>query len=344
MQTSRMRVAPRLIPLLYGDKKVVSEDFWLIDVGVSGGLDQYWRLWGTALHAVGFDPLVREIERLRAVETSPNISYETAFVICPSYDRFFSPAERDDPVATKNNRSFSRSSSLAAIEAMKMDYSRDIYNAGLPLELSDRHVSLDDYVVQHEIPFVDFIKIDTDGHDIEVLFGAEKMLISRRVLGVALEANFHGPLHKAANTFANIDLFLRSHGYSLYDLEPYRYSRRELPAPFVYRIPAQTVTGQLQWGDALYLRDFSNPNYQAMFSMQPTTPEIMKLACLFELFGLPDCAAELLEQYRELIDPLSPVDTLLDALVPDESMWKSNYRSYMKSFSNDPKVFYPRHH
>jgi hypothetical protein len=209
------------------------------------------------------------------------------------------------------------------------------------MELSESHVSLDDYVAQHDIPFIDFIKIDTDGHDIEVLLGAEKMLTSQRVLGVALEANFHGPLHKVANTFANIDLFLRSHGYSLYDLEPYRYSRQELPAPFLYRIPAQTVTGQIQSADALYLRDFSNPNYQAMFSMQPTAPEIMKLACLFEMFGLPDCAAELLKVHRRLIDPFYPVDKLLDALVPSKFMKKSNYRAYMKSFSNNPKAFYP---
>jgi FkbM family methyltransferase len=344
MQLSRMNAAPRLIPLMFGAKDVPPVDFWLIDVGASGGLDAYWRLWAKALHAICFDPLVKEIERLTTAEVNPNIRYEAALVICPTYDAIFSPSERENPVVMKDNSPRHRSSSYAATKAMKMDRTRDIYNAGFPVELSDRRINLDDYVEQHGIPFVDFLKIDTDGHDIEVLLGAEKMLTSRRVLGVVLETHFHGPLHYGADTFANADLFLRSHGYSLYDLGPYRQSRRDLPAKFVYPTPAQTISGQLQWADALYFRDFSNPHYEEMFGMKPTAQEIMKLACLFELFGLPDCAAELLILHRGLIDPLYQVDTLLDALVSDERIGKSifhAYRPYMDAFYANPKAFYP---
>ena len=40
--------------------------FLLVDIGCSGGIDRQWRRLGRRLRALGIDPNVREIERLRA--------------------------------------------------------------------------------------------------------------------------------------------------------------------------------------------------------------------------------------------------------------------------------------
>jgi hypothetical protein len=40
-----------------------SIEFFLIDVGASGGIDEFWRQFQPQFRAVGFDPLIREVER-----------------------------------------------------------------------------------------------------------------------------------------------------------------------------------------------------------------------------------------------------------------------------------------
>src|SRR5579863_1414564 len=53
----------------------------VFDVGCSwSGLGSEWNAFGILLAAVGFDPLELEIERLRSIETRPNVTYEPAYV------------------------------------------------------------------------------------------------------------------------------------------------------------------------------------------------------------------------------------------------------------------------
>jgi hypothetical protein len=183
---------------------------------------------------------------------------------------------------------------------------------------------------------VDFLKVDTDGHDIEVILGARNILASG-VIGLRVEEQLHGSPHKYANTFSNIDRLLRERGFSLFDLDVYRYSRADLPAPFVYDIPAQTTTGQVSWGEALYLRDLGSPAYESMWNYEVTAERVMKLAALFDLFELPDCAAELLRNRAHFLDQ-STREGLLDLLVSGEP---GAYASLLARFKRDFTTFYP---
>ncbi|MET0532428.1 MAG: hypothetical protein ABW003_29610, partial [Microvirga sp.] len=60
------------------------ETFTLLDIGCSGGIQPAWRVFGERLKAIGFDPNIEEVERLRAKETLPGVSYEAAFVGVPA--------------------------------------------------------------------------------------------------------------------------------------------------------------------------------------------------------------------------------------------------------------------
>jgi hypothetical protein len=157
------------------------------------------------------------------------------------------------------------------------------------------------------------------------------------VLGLKVEAPFQGPPHEFANTFNNIDRVLHSHGFSLFDLTTNRYSRAELPSPFVYDLAAQTVSGQLVWGDALYFRDLASPAYDAAWRYAVTPERVMKLACLYEQFGLPDCAAELLVNRGDFLAPSTRED-LLDLLAGGEP---GAYRALIDAFNADPTSFFP---
>jgi FkbM family methyltransferase len=317
---------------LWGDNS-----FFLIDVGCSGGIDERWFAFGDRLRAIGFDPLVAEIDRLRGLNTHRGVAYEAAYVGSQEYDQLFPVALRQDDLAAKSNQPFYRTTAVAAMQQMTTSYVQEVFNAGAPVVLTERRIMLDDYVNAADHGAVDFLKVDTDGHDIEVILGAGKIMAAGGLLGLRVEMQFHGSPHDYANTFSNIDRALRGHGFNLFDLDVYRYSRADLPAPFVYDIPAQTTTGQVAWGEALYFRDIGSRAYENMWSYEITPERVMKLAALYDLFELPDCAAELLRNRTPFLDD-STREGLLDLLVSDEP---GAYASLLTRFQQDFSAFYP---
>ena len=336
MSTGRLNPHPAILPTVLGERLWGERDFFLIDVGASGGLEKHWQQFGDRLQALAFEPLVVEAERLQRAAAGTKVRYEAAFVTCRDFEALFPPDVRHDRTRSKSNDPFRRTSAARAQELMPTPYIDQVFNAGAPAVYADRHVVLDDFIPVDEQPFVDFIKIDTDGHDMEVLLGAEELVRRGGVLGFSIEGQFHGASHDYANTFSNIDRFLRGCGFTLFDLESYRYSRAALPAPFAHDLAAQTVSGQVLWGEAIYFRDLADPDYERMWPYDVTPERVLKLACLYDLFGLPDCAAELLRvrgggRSREL----------LDALAAEVNREPMSYEETVRRFEADPQRLFP---
>ena len=328
---------------LYGTHAEGRRPVMLFDVGCSTGVFDKCDAFGAHLHAVGFDLLEAEVERLRTTEGRPNVRYEAARVGLDGRQR----AERDAyeaqlPAALARTSDVrGRSSGARARELTGFDHRRSVFNAGADLRVSSRCLSLDEYALQTGID-ADVIKIDTDGDDMQVLLGAEHVL-RRRTLCVFVEAMFHTPLSRYANSFANIDLYLRSLGFSLYGLSAYQYTRAALPGIFYYDMFAQTREGQVVWADCLYFRDLAAPGYPAAFSFEVGDEQVVPLACLFEQFGLDDCAAELVLRFPQAFP--TPVGDLLDTIVPDCLGPGLSYDAYLRRFEQDPaQLFSSRHH
>jgi hypothetical protein len=146
-------------------------------------------------------------------------------------------------------------------------------------------------------------------------------------------------VHEYANTFSNIDRFLRLRGFSLFDLSTVRYSRAALPAPFASRILAHTVSGQVNCGKAVYFRDLGHHMYERTFGIVPAKERLLKLCCLFVLYGLDDCAAELLVA-SEALKTLPQRAALLDGLTP-QSFDAPDYETYVARFNANPSAWLP---
>jgi FkbM family methyltransferase len=301
----------------------------LVDVGASGGIAPWWYAFGAYLRAFGFDPLVAEMQRQQALRPHDGITYVAGAVTYHGYK-----------VRGRYNAWGARSSCQRAMKRMQYDYAKEHFNSGLEVVHTDALYELDTYFAPDAYDTIDFLKIDTDGHDYTVLLGAEQLLQSE-VLGVLLEAEFNAPGHDHANTYSNVDRFLQARGYTLFDLEAHRYSRAALPARFCYALLANTVTGQTCWGDLLYLKDYGDPLYARKW--KPTSPQkLVKLLCLFLLFGLPDCAAELLETHAHVPALAAVRPALLDQLATAAHGAPVSYRDYLATFDADPTAWFPR--
>jgi hypothetical protein len=325
---------------------LATDPFVLLDVGCGLGLDRAWRRFAPHLRACGVDPQVREIERLTSEELDPNVRFLAAFVGLPDDHpwkrRQRADAARDRPYYYP----FGRSSAMAIAQRQPPPA-----EAETPLEatqhwqaqrLASETLALDALVERQGIRAADFLKVDTDGHDLEVLVSARQLLRTGGVLGVLIETPFQGSPTHTSNSMHNIDRELRRLGFSLFGLTINRYTRAALPGTFLYNAPYQTVTGQPIWGDFLYFRDAAAADYASIWETVLPPTKVLKLVSLFELFNLPDCAAELVVAHRDTLAALADPDELLNLLTPALGGTPRSYTEYLAVFEQDYTKLYPR--
>jgi hypothetical protein len=152
--------------------------------------------------------------------------------------------------------------------------------------------------------------------------------------------NWFGSPNPTEHTFHNTDLILRRQGYALFGVTVRHYSRTDLPAPFEHELYAQTRFGQPYQGDAIYVRDLAAPDQQDLAGSYPAD-KFVKLASVYELIGLPDCAAEVLNRFRPRLADFGDTEALLDALTPPLLGEKLTYRQYISRFEEEPNLFLP---
>lgn len=315
------------------------ERFTLVDVGAAGGVHPAWRIFGPRLHAWGFDPDVLECLRLNAAETLPGIRYVPGFVGVPS----------DDPIVLRRQaRPYIQRNPwdrLSATRTMALRERRIDCPCGREAVLADpaSPIVLAEFLRRWAIDDIDVIKIDVDGADFEILQSLKETIVGCGVLAMGLEVNFVGTQDETDHTFHNTDRFMRSLGFDLFNLTVRSYSTSALPARYQFASPSRTERGRPLQGDALYVRDFGDPQGRDA-SDCVSIEKLAKTAAVFGLFGLPDCAAEVLLTHRIRLAGVLDVDRALDLLAADaqgSGRPVLSYKDYMAAFERDDEMFYP---
>lgn len=139
-----------------------------------------------------------------------------------------------------------------------------------------------------EIVGCDYLKIDVQGAELDVLKGAEERL--KDCLVVELEAEFV-PLYKNQPLFAEVDILMREAGFYLHRLMD--VSGRAFQ-PFLAEKNINKPVSQLLWADAVFVRRFTDFD-----ELTPT--QLLKLAVLtHELYSSVDLTARALAKYDAL--------------------------------------------
>jgi FkbM family methyltransferase len=147
-------------------------------------------------------------------------------------------------------------------------------------------ISLETFIRTHDIGALDFIKMDIQGAELDVLKGGETALPS--VLAVICEVEFV-PLYKGQPLYGDIDAYLRSRGFMLHTFVG--FAGRVMKPLAAHGTPNYPV--QMMWSDALFTRD--------LFGLDRLSAEqILKLAVLLDLYDSKDVALHLLRLHDEL--------------------------------------------
>jgi FkbM family methyltransferase len=321
--------APLFTSYLVAERRAFANDpVVFLDVGARDGIRDEWAAFGDQIKVYGFEPDEEECARL-ASAAPPGVTFLPMALGASSES------------ATLYETALSLSSGL---HKTRMEYFNRFLNRDNGIIVGERTIAvhaLDDVVRSYGIAHVDFIKLDAEGAELDILKGGRKLLAAAGVLGVLSEIRLH-PEINGSPPFSALDTFLREHGFHLFDLAINRHSRMALPYPGLldWRLPsgkrffAYTTRGQLQDGDALYFRDPLIDQGGVVNRLSPV--DVLKLCALMEVYSLSDCAAELLMAQAERLKPLVDVGHALDLLATGIHGSPISYRDYLDAYFADP--------
>ena len=356
----------------YVAERLVGETFQLADVGCLGGLDPAWRAFGDRLQAIGFDINEAEVARLNEAETSSRVIYSAQAIGLPnghplgrrlagrptlhrwpswrlSYQRTQLLKEARAMARPAQNLKehyaehvWSQTQDGTPPDGWDTDYRAVISGCGdAPPSGADGPVLITEALNEMGLTDLDFLKIDVDGGDFEILRSGVDFLKSSGLLGVGIEVNFVGSHDANDNTFHNVDRFMRAHGFDLFNLTTRQYSSAALPWPNRYETPGVTAGGRPVQGDALYLRDLSSPLHR-LAAAAVSDEKLLKLAAIFALANLPDEAAEMLLAHEARLRPIVDIDQSLDLLalqIQENDGTSRSYADYIAAFEADAPEF-----
>lgn len=297
----------------------------IIDVGARWGFNAEWNVFGTALQIYCFEPDEAECARLNTM-ASPNVKYI--------------PAALGKTLAEMTLYETRIGASTGLYKTNMGFFSRLLNrdNAEVVKEHRIRVTTLEEALSRFGVKKIDFIKLDVEGAELDVLLGAERFMRHADLLGILSEIRFQEEIN-GSPVFWELDAHARKFGFRLFNMCFTRQSRHALPYPSLAdtRTPdgkkfySYTQRGQIMDGDALYFRDLLiDANSAIAASASPT--QILKTAALFEIYCLNDCAAELILAHRSRLSHLVDCDLLLDMLTTPMRRKKTGYRAYLAEY------------
>jgi FkbM family methyltransferase len=244
----------------------------IVDVGAMSlgeGTDAYSALASaTPCDVYGFEPGAEEFEKLRA-SAKPGYHYLPYFVGDGSSQTFYEcNFSMTSSLFEPNTDLLTMFQALGELTRVQKTY---------PVETR----RLDDIP---ELKGTDFLKLDVQGAELMVFKGAPEIL--DHALVVHTEVLF-AALYKGAPLFGDIDVYLRSKGFSLHRLTQAGRTFK----PLIFRNDVNAMLSQILWGDAIYVRDFMS------FDQLPGI-DLLKIATiLHENYHSVDLAAVALASY-----------------------------------------------
>ena len=152
------------------------------------------------------------------------------------------------------------------------------------------------------------------------------------------EVDFYGINCNTDHTFSNTDKLMRERGFDLFNLDFKRYFSSKLPSKFKVDCLAQIIYGRIYQDDALYLIDPCSDLFKEELSIQ----KILKLCCLYQIFGVPCHSAELILKYKKELNKIIDINILLNILTNEIDSRFDNYNEYINYFKVNPTSFFPR--
>jgi FkbM family methyltransferase len=301
---------------------LLTEPFVLIDVGVQGGENIRWRPLGDHLVVHGFDPIEEVVQELiEKNRANSNRHYHCMAVGNADGEQafYFNPANPSE-------------SSMYGRLGDRFDGNGTEQVLMVPMR------RLDSLLAEGLIPIADFVKIDVEGFEKDVLLGAPEFLRAG-VLALEAETNFGvSPAYPKSHFGTLAELALENH-LLVFDIAFNRIPRESFQRALVHKglTPISKVdpVGRPATVNVLFGRDLIDEvdhpdNYQS-----PCRPfsvsQLIKSIIVCELYSLNDVALDTAERFADRLGEHLDVDRAV-RLLADPDCVTNEYRRQIRAF------------
>jgi FkbM family methyltransferase len=275
--------------------RLLSSPIVILDAGALDALvgSRWTKLPAGSVQCHGFEPDLSECDRLNNAAKAADLDFHFYPVALAGHTgpaefyRYAEPAANSfyPPNHQLIGRwCYTRSLTLASQFALKEKSTLDA-------------VSLDDWSNANGVPDIDFIKLNVQGAELDILRGAQALM--KNTLGLLVEQTFNAT-YIGAPLFGEVYDFISSSGFCMFDIVGMnRVARTRSPIHVtedrVFVVDGHWPHHQFLEGHFFYLRDPITSNDVWTEDRSPSLEKCLKLACLAETFGQIEYAFEILE-------------------------------------------------
>jgi FkbM family methyltransferase len=253
----------------------------ILDIGCRWGFEEKWRALGSQVRLIGFDADAAECRVLNEQAGDGAVRYVAAALgASPGPATLYLTRE---PAC----------GSLYPPDPELIEARKELECTALVSTAEVELTTLDVWAAEAGVHRVDAIKLDTQGSELDILRGAQRLLGSVRALEIEVELN---PIYQGQPLFGDVDRFLREHDFVLWrlghlvhyglpgGLSQVRIEDRQF-------FDSQPVTfqgggGQLFWAHAFYVR-----REMAFGPFRRGREIALRDACIARILGFDDLAA-----------------------------------------------------
>jgi FkbM family methyltransferase len=297
---------------------ILTESFRLIDVGVRGGFHDRWQAFGDHLELWGFDALYEDgVAPLIAANKHPD---RIRYLHCALGDKDETRPFRYYP----ENPSSSHFAAANGTDVIDENW-REVPIRRLDTLFADGTIG----------PAIDFMKLDAETYEIEIVKGAGEMLSRSGILGIESETNFLRTGRNPRSHFVELYEQLAPYGMTLNDLGVVRQPKPPLPNGFPQEIVGGRFVmrsiGRIFVCDCLFLGAvFEAVAMQAKCSVN----RLLKMIAVAELYGLQDISLGILFDNRRLLADRLDVEQACGWLMREHPHQTLGYRDYAEGRIN----------
>ena len=249
------------------DNLLHQNNLTIVDIGASGGMHKRWSHLKTCIKSILFEPDPEEFMKLNLNRTNTSLIINSAL----------SDANKK---VSFNVCKWQEVSSIYKPNFNLLSKYKDEDRFKILQSISLQADSLNNLLEKEQILEIDFMKVDTQGSELEILKGASNFLDS--LIGLEVEVEFV-EIYKDQPLFPEVNEFIESHGFSLIDMKRTFWKRKIGDEG--------NNKGQLVFADVLY---FKEPE-QVLKLINLSSEKIIKTINLYLVYGYIDLALELLE-------------------------------------------------
>ncbi|EKR34234.1 FkbM family methyltransferase [Leptospira interrogans] len=277
------------------DKLLKTNPLIIADVGASGGIHPRWEKFTSFYKGILFEPDPREYEQLIKQKDTRILVIGTALSDSKQEISFNLCKRQQVSSAYLPNLKFLK----AFPDAERYDVERAI---------KIKTDCIDSLLKDKEVKYIDFLKVDTQGLELSILKGASHYL--NDTIGLQIEIEFV-PMYLNQPLFPEVDEYIRTQGFTLFDLQRYYWKRKNSFATGIDK-------GQLIFCDTLY---FKTPE-SILSAANLSNEKLVRTICIYLVYGYTDLAQVLFYEgdFKKRFD--NATYNLINKLIAKQKKWQ----------------------